>query len=84
MTQVQSASGLKPARSVTAGAYTCSFRHRWGLYLLVPSNIGRILTVPAGIGIAPGGYGLQGPVLTSSVRFTAALIAVASCGAVIA
>ena len=42
MTQVQSASGLKPARSVTAGAYTCSFRHRWGLHLLVPSPLGLI------------------------------------------
>ena len=38
-----------PARTVTAGASTCSNRHRWGFNLLEPSLLGQILTVSAGL-----------------------------------
>jgi hypothetical protein len=40
--------GLQPARTVTAGASTCSNRHGRAIYLLEPSILGQILTVPAG------------------------------------
>ena len=43
-----SSTGLTPARSVIDGAYTCSFRHRRGLHLLVPSFWSPFLTVSAG------------------------------------